>query len=565
MAQPSHARKNSAQAPPPPKSAMAKFVAAQSKRAHVQGRGAPSPSQGFVGAPARQAVDPEFLAWKEEKRKAKEPKKEKEKNWWDHVKEWGTWGLKKAVQIAPHVLPFLLATHPPTIAAAAAYAAKSPLNAARLAAVPKYTPQTFATPQLGAPSTGPAPIAVGDDGMMSQVGVHAMHTKAGSNGRISSMRVSGTDFIGPVLIAASPAAGLVDFESVISPVEGCLSTTRTGNFGVNFEKYKIHSASLVYAPLVPTTQPGGTCLFFDIDPVDASWGTGATAVQRGSSHEGADGGAVWESHICHLPVDPEAPPLYINPDGTDARLAYAARIAVMESAPVTGTAGTSYANLYVVWDIEYIGAALDPIASQGGSAIVKIQAQNSTGAAGQSATTPFGTNDPLTVGTMLDSNSNLPLQSQPTSSQNWQFYGLSPGKFVTVVYVVGTGISAINPVTTGVWNVVQLTQIASAAATSAVYVGEATVGADNSSPQSGTISFTATATTVTIVVWYLIAVPTALSKRFKRLKTLQDYEKRVELLSGLVAGLMGNVPPPPLPPMLPLSLPLRVPTSSLSM
>jgi hypothetical protein len=277
-------------------------------------------------------------------KKSKVLKNKKKDPWWKTT-------LKGAGQVAaslaPALLPFLLANHPPTRGALAS-APASVQSAAGVSSVP-FTSSS----SLG-----------------NHAGLKSLRAKHDKNG-VCGLRVVTMDLIGSDS-GLGYSKGDVIFQYYLNPLDPVFAGTKFADYADIYTKYKVHSCVLVSETLTAASTAGAQSMAFFPDPLfDIASLSVEERLNATASQPGADTEAVWESAACHHLTIPGDPPLFIEPNGSDLRLTVDGRFNVIAAADIPAGA---FANYYLLADVEYSVPTLEDKLSDAG-----VNAENTAG------------------------------------------------------------------------------------------------------------------------------------------------------------------------------------------
>lgn len=249
-----------------------------------------------------------------------------------------------AADLVPPLLPFLLANHSSTMGAARA------------------NPAAFSG----------APLAVSGT-LGSMAGLKSLKaTSSDARGNVKSVRVRTMDYV-TALPSSAFNAGDVVLDAYLTPQDPLFQGTKFAEYGSMYERYKIHSAVLIYEPTVPATTTGALsgCVFDDpvVDVPNLGIGEGIRVV---TSQMGGETWQVWNAGCFSAPKSKDW--LFLDPAGGDVRWCVAGRIAIVASTAVAG--GVTPGNLYLASDTEYYIPSLADSASPGDGFIAQDSVTN---------------------------------------------------------------------------------------------------------------------------------------------------------------------------------------------
>lgn len=238
-------------------------------------------------------------------------------------------GVRLAADLAPAILPFLLASHGPTKALAAA------------------NPSSFAGVAAG------APLAVSGGTTSQLTGLRGIRVSGrDAHGAVNRVVVTTVDLISALSSGSGLAAGDVLTLNYVSPLDPAYQGTKFADYGLQYERWKVLRAAFVYEPVCPATTAGALtgCVFND--PAVSLGSRGIELLRSAGSQDGADTFQVWSAGCWSVPV-PEAHEFFFtDPDGSDIRLTAAGLLTVVAASPID--ASLDLGNLFLFCESEYM-------------------------------------------------------------------------------------------------------------------------------------------------------------------------------------------------------------------
>jgi len=451
---------------------------------------------------------------------AKSAKSKKKFSWMGLLKG----AAKTAAELAPVVLPALLANHGPTQQAI-------------------QTHQLSGGTPLPAMSSGIAPLASAAP-LESQVGVFGM-SSVSSGGRVVGVRLKGMDYVGDVTLAAAASKGDVLFELDLNPRGTGWQGTRVQRESTLYERFKVNRMAGMYEASCPATTEGQIIAFFDTDPDEEFDVTGTPAVQRAASHAGSEVGQVWQMVCAEYRADKDTQAYYADANGSDVRLVSPGVLRIIAA---TDLDPGTYGAVYMAYDIEFSVPQVEDAGYVGHYAHL-----NSTG----TLTNP----NPIGNGTWDDQvaaggGANFTATYSTTNGSGTTvstYYGLPVGTYDVIIQISGASLStqsatnyAIGPVTGSAYainfNATKLLTVA----TGSYVVFELTVSEDTTGNiNRGWVSFNNQGGTPTFSKVTFLQKPAGLT--LSRRMTLKDYERAtrnlIERLAVLEDALMSRSSP----------------------
>lgn len=268
---------------------------------------------------------------KDEKALAKAEKqvtvhKQKKTNFWDFLGN----AAKVAGELAPMVLPFLLAPqtgHAPTLARAAS-----------------------APPAVRA-SMASAPLAAGGS-LGNMVGLKSQNvTSRDKRGNISGMCVTCMDLV-TALPDSTYAAGNVVLDFYLAPWDPIFQGSKFAEYCDLYSKFKVKKCVFIYEPTCPATTTGALCGgVFDDPSVDTANLTVGEGLRVLSAQSGSDTFQVWSVGMFAAPKAPGTPVwLFTETNGGTVRFTSAGKVCIVAAGDIAG--GVSPGNLYMLSEIE---------------------------------------------------------------------------------------------------------------------------------------------------------------------------------------------------------------------
>jgi len=439
---------------------------------------------------------------------------------------------KYAASIAPAILPFLVAGHTPT-ATAVSMGLQLPTGLQQGSARPSV-PNLLQLASTS-PVAGAAPLAL-PMSMRGQVGIHSVRSGNRANGA-KIIRVRGCDLVGSYTGTGSEALGSVMATWDLNFSSGAFANTRVSQFANSYEKWRPVKLAFIYEPGCPATSTGQAALYVETDPDQPVAGSGISNAQAAAAHEGYDAFNSWSVGLTHVPIDRQFTDMFVNSNGSDARLSSAGQL-VLSGLGAWSTSPQAEGTIFVLYDIEFSIPQLSVSNSERSSGFWRA-----TSISGATTSNPWGTTDPVTT---IQPPGALTVLDVSVGGQ-YLFYNVPVGNwYVWLETDTGSSITAI------VLNAVGMTRtllnaLVNSAGTGANSMYNLSVPNDSSlSPKmSGTNYFYVTATGGTgSTVRMVIAPSTVTLSRPPRVKTLQDYEKLVDCLESRVLALEGPSPQP---------------------
>lgn len=229
-----------------------------------------------------------------------------------------------AVDLAPELLPLILATHAPSQAAV------------------KNAPPGM-VPNVG----GAVGLAAGGIDISNMTGLLS-HNVVGrdANGRITAIEVVTLDMLTTV-DDAGYTAGEVMYEAWIQGQDPSCLGTKFALFVNQFERVKFLDVVFQYRATCAATNSGAItgCVFNDAD-TDVSTLGGGEALRVCASQNGSDTFQVYAGGMFKLPKVPGEPPKYTDPNGTDVRLCVGGKVVLLCAADIA--AGFSPGQLFML-------------------------------------------------------------------------------------------------------------------------------------------------------------------------------------------------------------------------
>lgn len=250
----------------------------------------------------------------------------------DHAKKKGKKGgfwnvagkaANMALQLAPMILPALLAKHGPTMQANAS----------------------------AAPAVGAAGVPIASSASCATcTGLYSSKERKGADGRVIGMRMCGLDYVGDLNVNEEEM-GTVLSSIDLNPLSSDWAGTQLQRFATLFERYRPAKLLAMVEPSCPATTAGQLLGFIDPDPADDFTVTGRSAIQIAASHEGADISQVWAMNAAQYAFDSRTEDFYADADGSDARLVSPGTWRVLANTEMP--ADTPVGSLYVAWEYEF--------------------------------------------------------------------------------------------------------------------------------------------------------------------------------------------------------------------
>lgn len=337
----------------------------------------------------------------------------------DPKKKGWSWGgllsgaAKVAADLVPAMLPFLLATHAPT------------MSAVRSA-------QSTGAMCTGAMPVG-APLAAGST-LGNMIGVKNYKVvNRDSRGNVNGVVVTTLDFI-TALPATAFGAGDMMYTAYLSPEDPAFMNTKFSQIGDAYERYRIRRAAVVYEPVCAATNNGAISMCIFKDPTISLPQEGATEnIRAVSSQAGGEEFQIWSSGMAMLAGTPL---LYTDPDGTDIRLTIGGLLAVVCSADLAG--GFCPGNLYLLTEVEYNTPSTAMNTFPGSSMYV-----NSLTDTNASTYAPILTYDINNYMPQASFSQSASYTDSGTARTGNAILGLSPGAYLGTISAVGTVLTAV--------------------------------------------------------------------------------------------------------------------------
>lgn len=230
-----------------------------------------------------------------------------------------------AVDLAPAVLPLLMAKHAPT---AKALAGKESLISA---------------------SGGSAALATGSGSVGNICGLRGIRTAGLTRaGSVHTIIVTTCDMIASV--SPNGTAGDIAWQCMVSPLDPALQGSKFAGFARQFEKYSVRRGCFLVEPACAATVPGALTGAVFVDPlVQLDTISGFDRERTVASQDGAETFNIWEAGMFHVPKA-SGTPLFIDPNGADARLTMQGLATLVLAADCDGT---GVANIYFLAETEY--------------------------------------------------------------------------------------------------------------------------------------------------------------------------------------------------------------------
>ena len=230
-------------------------------------------------------------------------------------------GPYMAGQLAPMLLPFLSATHPPTQAAMSA-----------------------------SPALSASAIPFAQSGSIGRLtGLRDIKPLHGRDGGITKLTITTMDLLGSSG-SAGYSAGDIITSFLINPLDPIFNETKFAEYSTVYTKFRVKKMLVVTEPTVSAATAGAMSNAFFPDPMfDPTDHTSGDLQKIVGSQPGVDTQAIWQSTCAHMPRAPGSP-LFLEPDGSDLRLCTAGRFVSIAAADIP--AG-SFCNYYLLAEVEY--------------------------------------------------------------------------------------------------------------------------------------------------------------------------------------------------------------------
>lgn len=411
---------------------------------------------------------------------------------------------KVATELIPLVAPLLLAGHAPTQMAAAANGVTAPASAAA------------------------APLATGM-GAPTMVGLYDLKAIKGKSGKVIGYTVTGMDYLDDVTVpAAGTIQGAIVADLNLLPLSRTFSGTKFRILATTCERWRVNKMCAMYAPSVAATTNGALLAYFDTDPTDTDLAAGVTGVQQAAAHEGAEVFQVWQTGLAQYCPDPNSQDLFINPDGTDARLCSAGRLRFVAASDLA--AGT-YGGIYLMYQVTFTLPQIETANTES----MWVWFKNV--ASGITASIPLG------VGTYAQLKQSGNLDGYYVSDGGfYKFTGWHPGQYLVAWRATsGSSLSPVTCVTDNV-NYTQNSGYATYMSTSASGIVIIQVATDTrGNPSLGNFYFTA-AIAPSSFWFYVASFDPSFALSSPKQRTLQDYEQDVASMRLDIERLKALVP-----------------------
>lgn len=177
------------------------------------------------------------------------------------------------------------------------------------------------------------------------------------------LRVCGRELLGEVgqLFAAADTTFSVGerLPGCLWPIAPRYLAGRLSLLASQFEEHKVHSMHVHYVPGVPSTAYGSIAFYFRNDIAVPTIEIGQNELRHAATHRPFVQTPVWKE--AHIEIDPEdAVNRYFDEESQEARLEVQGLIQVLCGDSLTCTvAHPRLGNLYIEYDIEFFGEALD--------------------------------------------------------------------------------------------------------------------------------------------------------------------------------------------------------------
>lgn len=409
---------------------------------------------------------------------------------------------KVAAELAPAVLPMLLASHGPT-------------RAAGLAAGPQTSQMVgLAEPASLQPMTGLTNIQ-----------------PIISGGKVVGITLTGMDYLGSVNSDGSVATGEVMATIDLSIRSADWAGTRLQRESTLYERFAFQHLCVMYEPTAPATTPGQLVAYIDTDAAETFTESGRSAVQVATAHVGAEMFQVWQMGMALYCPDNATQDYYADAEGSDVRLTSPGKYRILAATDISGEAG-ALGNLYACYQVALKVPQLEESVGEGAAVIWRATANGSLGAA-----FPFGS-DPADVeadspNTLENAYWFLPAGDDEICLTDfppgfyWVFFGCPAATAVATPTIAASGSN----ISVSIQWTLSATTIAFSMYTMTVQ--------DDAVAETDYIGFsfgTLTAPITTYPVVYIIRAPAALAASTRRM-TLQDYEKMTRDFQGRIATL----------------------------
>jgi len=253
----------------------------------------------------------------------KAPKKKSATSWTSILGK----AAKVALQLAPQVAPLLLASHEPT-----------------KLAVSKWSAGGGTMPVASSPTIASAGTLGNLQGLKD-----LKVLKRDNRGNALRVSVTTMDLVVAGLGAGTNNVGDILLTGYINPLDPMFAGTKFQEFLTEYSKFKVIKGCFMTEPTCPATAIGaltGACFEDPLAPVEGLSAQNKLRVM--SSQTGADTWQSWSSGAFCIPP-PGSDDYYVNPDGSDSRLSFQAKVIVMADTALNGTGGC---NLYFMAECE---------------------------------------------------------------------------------------------------------------------------------------------------------------------------------------------------------------------